>query len=515
VSAGEADGPRVEAAELQRGAIRGSLWTILHVIVSLPLAFGVNVLVARVLGVVDYGRLGILTTVMAIATTAAGLGVSGALLQFGAKEHAAGRDHRIPRLVSSAQGYYLMVTMPLVSLAVLLIVRVEPWLLVTAVVFGVVVPSVLQTGPTCLALLNRTDVAAKLAMVVSLVTQLSVIAAVLLLGTPDAVWSSRIIATGVLLTLPFAFLPRFLRRAVLRPRPPWRLPRSFWAFAVPMGIANLVSALVTDRTELVLLNWLSDPVSVGLFALAFGLASQAFAPAQAFVGPLLPALSGLAEAAGDRMERAFLRATRAASVVGGGVVVSVLPALAALVPTLYGEEYAPAAPYLVALGATGGVVLAGAPHYVFLMARLGGVRYLSVNLVALVLKLGFGLLLIPVLGVWGAVVGYALASLTRSLWFTVSESRQLKVRGWDVVKASGPVLLAVVVLGAIWGVASLMDWLNPWGALGLLCAGPVLWVAMLRITRVGLDRADADAISSGLPAWLARYSRPLLRILVT
>ena len=52
-----ADGAGGEASlsrrELQDRAIKGSMWTVIHTLVSIPLAFIVNVIIARGLGVVE------------------------------------------------------------------------------------------------------------------------------------------------------------------------------------------------------------------------------------------------------------------------------------------------------------------------------------------------------------------------------------------------------------------------------------------------------------------------------
>ena len=55
-------------AELQNRAMRGFTWTIINTLVILPIGFVVNLLTARVLGVVDYGRLAFLTSVMELAS---------------------------------------------------------------------------------------------------------------------------------------------------------------------------------------------------------------------------------------------------------------------------------------------------------------------------------------------------------------------------------------------------------------------------------------------------------------
>ena len=49
------------AGELQRRAVAGSTWTAVHTVVSLPIAFVANAIVARSLGVSSYGHLAFLT----------------------------------------------------------------------------------------------------------------------------------------------------------------------------------------------------------------------------------------------------------------------------------------------------------------------------------------------------------------------------------------------------------------------------------------------------------------------
>src|SRR5690606_22372417 len=154
----------LDRGQLQQRAIRGALWTGLHTVVALPIAFVVNILLARVLGVEGYGRLAYLTTVITIAGVIAGMGVTTALIQFGAKDHAAGRVAAVQRYLSGAQGFRLLVTGPLVALAVVALVRVELWLLVIALIFGVGAPALFGNARPALTIENRTDRAAQLTM---------------------------------------------------------------------------------------------------------------------------------------------------------------------------------------------------------------------------------------------------------------------------------------------------------------------------------------------------------------
>src|SRR5512132_1913328 len=133
-------GEAFDRGQLQDRAIRGAAWTVIHTLVYVPIAFVVNLLVARLLGVVNYGRLAFLTTVMEIATGVVALGLSSALIQYGSKAHASGRHDEVRRLLSAAQGFRLLVAAPVLTLVVIISARVDVRLLVLAVLFGVWAP---------------------------------------------------------------------------------------------------------------------------------------------------------------------------------------------------------------------------------------------------------------------------------------------------------------------------------------------------------------------------------------
>jgi O-antigen/teichoic acid export membrane protein len=81
----------IPAAELQRRAITGSIWTVINTIVYLPVAFVANAVVARTLGVTDYGHLAFLTVSLTLAIQFADFGFSTAFVQRGSRLEAAGR----------------------------------------------------------------------------------------------------------------------------------------------------------------------------------------------------------------------------------------------------------------------------------------------------------------------------------------------------------------------------------------------------------------------------------------
>lgn len=488
------------------------MWTGIHTAVSLPLAFFVNVLIARTLGAEGYGRLAYLTTLITIATVIAGLGVGTALIQFGAKEHAAGQRLTVQRYLSGAQGFRMLVMGPLVALTVVSIIRVDAWLLSLALIFGVGMPAFLGTGKDTLTIENRTDRSAQITMVGNIVTQVVVVAAVLVLGTADSVWAARVVVSGLMMGLPLAFIAKEYRLAVLKPRGPWMLPRKFWRFALPTGIASMVGALTSNRIEVVFLDWFADPVAMGLFGLAFGLAGHVYAPAQALIGPLVPAISGLSQVDRQSVRQAFLRTTRVSSTIGGLLVASVLPPLAVLVPTIYGRDFEAASDHVVALGLAAAITLVGSPHKAFLLARLGGARVLWISITVLVCNILLAILLIPAFGTWGATITCAAAMLVRVALITSGEARSLEVSPGHLIKSLAGVIVGVAIAASVWTLVRELD-VSPWGLAALVGAGGAATYAVTtRFIKVGFSPDDVEALLSGLPLRLRGVARKGLKI---
>lgn len=502
--------------EVGTGLIRGAAWTGVHVLFSVPLAFVVNVVVARRLGVVDYGELAVLTMVLTIATTTASLGVGAALLQFSAKAFEAGRVGEVRGLVRGAQGYNLLVAAPLVSLVVALVVDV-PWpFLVLAIVFGIFGPALLQVGPVLLAAEQRSDRAAQLAMVSNLFVQATVVVTVLVAPSAQAVWVARIVAVGALMALPFLALSEPLRRAAASPRSPFSLPRSFWAFAVPTGAATLISTLVTDRVQVLLLDWLARPESVGLFALAFGLAGQILTPVQAAVGPLVPAVSALTERGPEAARAGLLRIARISAVSTGLVLVAGVPLAAGLIPLIYGDEFAAAADLFVVMACSAGIVVVGASSYASLMARLRGGTYLRVNLLALLSMALVAILAIPSLGSWGAVASVVAGTLVRALSIVGVEGRHHGIGPGELFSAFVPVLLAGALTLGVWFLLVDAMAVDAWvrATTGAMCAC-ALYVVGVRVTRSGVRRGDRDMLVSAMPGRLRPLVSATLRLLAS
>lgn len=337
--------------------------------------------------------------------------------------------------------------------------------------------------------------------------------AVLWIGSADAVWSARVVATGLMLALPLLAISRTYRWAVLRPTVPWSLPRPFWAFAVPTGLAGIVGAMVGNRMEIIILNWFADPYAMGLFGLAFGLAGHVYAPAQAFIGPLVPAVSGLSEVDVASVRRAFLRTTRAGCAVGGVLVATAVPALAVLVPVIYGPRFAPVSDMLIVLGMSSALVLAGSPHMAFLMARLGGRRLLHINLVSFGANVILAFALIPIWGAWGAVLACATGMVVRTVQVTAGESGAWNIGAAPLSRSLGPMIWAIAIAASLWLVVRSSPLSPVVLAPAVAVAGGLLFVGAIRFGNTGLTTADAEAIAGSVPPKVRPLTTLPLRLL--
>ena len=506
-------GEQLGRRELQDRAIRGASWTVIHTLTAVPIGFVVNLILARGLGVVHYGRLAFLMTLMDVVGGIIAVGVTTGTLQFGAKAHAQGRHRDVRGLLSRAQGFRLFVAAPLLTLVVVVVADVPLSMLLLALAFGVWCPAFLDGATTCLAIENKTAAGAQNAMVVNLLVQCATLTALWVVGTADAVWAARLAAGGLGVGLALRVIDPEYRRAVLHPRMPLGMPPGFWRFAVPTAIGSLVATLVVSRTEVFFLTWLGDAAAVGTFALAFGLASHVFAPAQALVGPLIPAISGLREVDLEAVGSAFRRTVRASGLVVSLLLVVAVPVFALLLPLMYGKAYAQSEGMFVALAVSAALLVAGGPVSAFVMGRLAARTILTANVLALVVDVGVAVALIPLLGGWGAVIANMSGAVTQLALLVNSELRATRVPWSDLLKQARSLLFAVVITVATWWATQSLD-LDRWVAAPCaLAVGVFLLLCVLRITRSGLLRDDAVALERVVPARLTRPAAVALSIL--
>lgn len=510
--AGNSTGSALSAGDLQRRAVRGSLWTAVHTVVSVPLAFLANAVVARVLGPADYGELAFLTLALGLAVQVTQAGFSVGVVQWGAAAEARGDKVAAEGLLRRSMGFHVLVQMPLLVVAVVVLARDQSWLVHGALLLSVALPAVLSSSTLSLTIENKSAGAAKIAIVSNVVMQASIAVTAVLNGTAAGVWATRSVAASLLLPLNFLLLDKLRRKAVLRLRLPVHLPQGYWRFCAFAWVGGLVGTLVFSRSEVLLLSWLTTPEAVGLFALAYGVSAQITAPVDAVVGPLVPAVAGLLSSHPESAKVAMLRAVRFAALLAGGVTAVALPLFYVAMPLIYGPNYVAAAPLFLVLGAASCFQSICNPVVVFTQGRRRTDVILAWSAVALAVNVGVAFALIPPYGVWGATVANSAGLGT---FFVLALRHELRAQGLaapDFLQAAASWLVAL--FAAV--LAVVVSWVIPLPtllvAIIVSLAGGMAYAAGLWLTNTGLARADVDAVMGALPSGMASVLRPAVRL---
>jgi O-antigen/teichoic acid export membrane protein len=487
----------VTVQDLQTRAVRGSLWTILHVAISTPVAVAANALVARSLGVVNYGSLAVLTLAAALALSISDLGVTEATVQWGAAAHSKGNRQFVAELLQKALGFHLLVQLPVVAVVLAVVARGENLPLLGALLGGTMISVCLSSVGLAIGIENKTAGAAKVAIVNNLVIQAAVSMVAVLSKSPILVWATRSVAANALFPAYLILLPPRMRRIVVCPAWPNRLPPGFWRFAILTSLGGLLSLLVFSRTELLVLDWAGAAAAAGLFALAFGLSAQISAPIDALLGPLNPAIAGIVATRPDLIHRTMVRVTRLSGLLGAAVVLA-LPLVYAVIPVLYGSQYRGAALAFVVLGASSCLQSTINPLLAFNRARHASHAMLGIYGAALVANVGPALMLIPRYGLWGAVVANTCGQIVVVGGLLRAESRAWAVQTRELIRILVP--FAASALFVILGAFLVNDRVSPSiGGPGVcLVAAALVW-GLMKACRLEIPEADLYAAVSTLP----------------
>lgn len=495
----------VAPAVLQAHAIRGAAWTAVHTVTSVPIALVANAVVARVLGVADYGRLAVLTLALFIASQVANAGVDSAAIQWGAAAHARGNRSQVDGLLRRALGFRLLIQFPLLAVMVVVLGHATgPWVM-GALLASVTFPAVLGSAALSISIENRTAGAAKLAMFSNLIVQVGIAAVALASHSTLGVWAMRSVAASVLLPANFLLLDRARRRVALRPAMPRQMPAGFWRFALLTMVGGLVGMLVFSRSELLVLQGMHGAAAAGLFALGFGLAQQITAPVDAMLGPLAPAVAGIVEAHPHLQVASLLRATRVGALLSAGIMAVACPAIFFLIPLVYGSSFAGTAPVFLALGAVSCVQSLINPFLAFVRARKRSGLLLRINLIALTVDVVLAVALIPVLGVWGAVIANMAGQVAVLLPLALSELHQLGIGFRQYLSATGLFWFSVLAALATVTITSIGQFPASFAALYSTVLGVLL---LLLGAHTIAPRIPASDLAPGLAALPRPLSRP-------
>lgn len=438
---------------LRRRIFSGAAWGTAQSLVMLPINFVGNLLVARFLGPGDLGEFVALTVFLMVATPLLDLGFSVALQQWAGRAVARGDDALVVDLFRKALGFHVLVQQPFLLLGAYLLLRGSPWYLFAAFAVLSVVGSALSSVNYWLAANNRLALGAKRSIVAGVLGNIVLVAVAAGGGSPQAMWVSRA-AVQVLPALAVLLaLTSRERRTLLSPRLPRGMPEGFWRFALPMWLTLLLGAVLSQRTEVFLLRAEDLAVEAGVFAVAFGLATQVIGPLaglHASLGAAAVTMAGTSEAA---LTRTLARGHDLFSVATSLLLAGSF-GLYYAIPLLYGSAYRDAAPLFLLLVAAatlqGSLTAYGAGAVVRQQRR----RLPAVQAGAVVLDLGLAVVLIPFVGVWGAAAGAAAGLVAVNVGLLVREE------GWgEAVRVvfGGPWCTGLAAAGLGLGTASLVD----------------------------------------------------------
>jgi O-antigen/teichoic acid export membrane protein len=275
-------------------------------------------------------------------------------------------------------------------------------------------------------------------------------------------------------------------RAPGRPTSWGTIAREFWSFTAPRAIARITQTAL-KRSDIVLVAALASPADAALYTAAtrFVVLGQLFV--QSVQQALSPQIAALFARAETRAATAVYQAATLWSMIFAWPLYLVLAGFAPSLMGIFGHHYAVASDVVVILSLT--MLLATACGPVDAVLLMAGRSWLSLrnSTVALAVNIGLNLVLIPVAGIRGAAVSWAVAIVVRNLLPLLIVRRQLAM--WPLTRSSVRVaILTVCCFGSVDVVSALTDPPTPVDVtlLGLATGAYLLGIWAWRST-LGLD----------------------------
>jgi O-antigen/teichoic acid export membrane protein len=208
----------------------------------------------------------------------------------------------------------------------------------------------------------------------------------------------------------------------LRPRRDRGYERAALAYAVPLEAASMLMILAA-RVDLLVVNAVRGDVPAGHYSVALTLGQLAGYPATALAAASFPRLALLGDEEAYPLFSQLFRTLLVISIAGSALLALVLPIVT---PAAFGEQFRPAIGpglVLVLAGCLGGLQWATCRA----LAARGDRRVLISSYAAtLLVMLGSDVLLLPVLGLYGA----ALASVAAAAVGLSVALRRIRLQSW-------------------------------------------------------------------------------------
>ncbi|HEU4811922.1 MAG TPA: lipopolysaccharide biosynthesis protein [Nocardioides sp.] len=279
--------------------------------------------------------------------------------------------------------------------------------------------------------------------------------------------------------------------------PGGRVGRDFWAFTWPRGVARLAQVGI-QKADIVIVAVMLSPGHAALYTAATRFVAVGQLVTQSLQQVLQPRFTAILVHDDARtLREVYGVATSWAMLLAWPLYLAVGSSPAAYL-SIFGEHYGPGASgvgvvVVVMAGAMLLAVASGPVDTLLLMAGRSGLSMLNA-VTALVVDVVLCLLLIPVMGISGAAVAWAVAVTTRCGLAFVQVHHQLHISpvGRDQAVAA---LLPVACVGIPVGVFS--AWTGA-GLLGWLAVGLVSAAAYARSLWVFRERLHLDLLAASL-----------------
>jgi O-antigen/teichoic acid export membrane protein len=354
----------------------------------------------------------------------------------------------------------------------------------------------------------RNALAAQISLIAGMAAQVALVTAAVATRRADVTWVVQLLLLFLGPLLAVIKLEPDERSALFAPKIVLRAPKGFWTYAVSACVGGLVATFVYGRSEVIVLRANGLLAGAGIFTVITGLAGQMTGALDSMLAPLTPIAAGLVALDRQRAIRVFERSLRVAAVLGALATCTLVPAGVIVIRVLYGRAFGSAVAPFAVLAMVSSLQTALGPLTAFAFATRSAAQVLRINVVCLVVDAAMAFSLVPLLGLWGAVLANAAAQALSLLWMTRLVSDRLGITISQIVR---PLRLFVIGLGLGAIEATICVPLHGVGELGI----PVVIAASLVVLRVllglfpQLRLSDDDAaIISG-----ATESRKL-RILV-
>jgi O-antigen/teichoic acid export membrane protein len=458
-------------------------------------AYGVQMVLARLLGPAGYGQFAIGWRILLIGGLLAALGLDNAVIRFGAtylREKVESLHALIRRsmTVSLMGGLAAAALLAAGSDYIANEVYGQPELRNVLLIFagGLIAVPLLRVG----AASTRVWQDMRYSVIAEDIAQpVAQMALVLLFHR----WGMGVLGAAAAATLSFVLALALVQRYLSRLAPGfWRESRAeivptreLVGFALPTALAGTLS-LIAMSTDLLLVGYFRSPAETGIYqaaaqiSLLFAVLLTSFNVA---FSPMIADLYHRGET--ERLNQLFRTSTRWGLILALPVFITVLIDPSGLLTLVMGPRYAEGATAMLIL-ATGQMFNLATGAVGFLLVMSGRQKWwLGATGAAVVINIVLNLFLIPRFGIEGAAIATSVALLGL---FGSGLIRVRRVMGlWPYDSRFLRVALAAIPAGlAVFGVASLARLSSPLRTLlELLVAGLVYWLAAGVIRRGALD----------------------------